>query len=88
MTHFFRTRKALLFLGPIAALLLLLAGIFTIWGPTRAHAAGGFTLYVGHTQGLNTGCASPGFTSVQTAVDVANTGTRSISVARRPMPNR
>ncbi len=70
----FRLRKALLFLGPIVALLLVLTGIFTLRIALKAHAAGGTTLYVGHTIGVNTGCASPGFTSIQAAVDIATPG--------------
>lgn len=73
MRGLFRSRKTLLFVGPISVLLLLLAGVFAFRVPTSAHATG-LTLYVGQTQGLNTSCASPGFTSVQAAVDVANTG--------------
>lgn len=72
-SHPFRSRKTLIFLGPIALLLLALAGIIAVRGPFNVHASGNLTLYVGHTQGLNTGCASPGFTSIQAAVDVANT---------------
>jgi len=60
-------------LAPISALLLLLAGIIS-GGLNNAHAATGVTLYVGQTQGVNTSCSSPGFTSVQAAVDVANNG--------------
>ena len=68
-----RQRKVWLILGPITALLLVITGIFTLRIPLKAHAAG-VTLYVGQTVGLNSGCSSPGFTSVQTAVDVANPG--------------
>lgn len=74
MSHSFRLRKALLFLGPIAVLLLLCAGFITFKINSQVHAAAGVTLYVGQTQGINTSCSSPGFTSVQTAVDVANPG--------------
>lgn len=73
MLRSFRQRKVWFLLGPIAALLLIITGIFTLRIPLKAHAAG-VTLYVGQTVGLNSGCASPGFTSVQTAVDVANPG--------------
>jgi len=74
MSRIFRLRKIWLFLGPIAALLLVLTGIFTSRIPLKAHAAPVVTLYVGQTIGTNSSCASPGFTSIQTAVDVANPG--------------
>ncbi|MGH2495443.1 MAG: hypothetical protein ACRDIV_12130 [Ktedonobacteraceae bacterium] len=73
MLHSLRQRKVWLVLGLIAALLLVITGIFTLRIPLKAHAAG-VTLYVGQTIGLNSGCTSPGFTSIQTAVDVANPG--------------
>lgn len=73
MKHYFRSRKVWAFVGPVAAFLLILTGIFTLRGPLKAHAAG-VTLYVGSFVGINSGCSSPGFTSVQTAVDVANPG--------------
>jgi hypothetical protein len=73
MLRSFQRRKMWLILGPIAALLLVVTGIFTLRIPLKAHAAG-VTLYVGQSVGLNSGCSSPGFTSVQTAVDVANPG--------------
>lgn len=73
MLRSLRGRKAWLLLGPLAAFLLVITGIFTLRIPVGAHAAG-VTLYVGSTVGLNSGCSSPGFTSVQTAVDVANPG--------------
>ena len=73
MLRSFRGRKVWLLLGPFAACLLVITGIFTLRGPVKAHAAG-VTLYVGSTVGINSGCSSPGFTSVQTAVDVANPG--------------
>lgn len=68
-----RQRKVWLFLGPIAALLLILTGMLALKIPLQAHAAG-TTLYVGHTIGTNASCASPGFTSVQMAVDAAIPG--------------
>lgn len=73
MMRSLRTRKAWVFIGPVAILLLVLTGIFTLRGPVKARAAG-VVLYVGSFVGLNSGCSSPGFTSVQTAVDVANPG--------------
>src|SRR5713226_1891773 len=73
MLRSLRGRKAWLLLGPIAAFLLVITGIFTLRIPVNAHAAG-VTLYVGQSVGLNSSCSSPGFTSVQTAVDVANPG--------------
>lgn len=74
-SHPFRSRKTLFFLGPIAVLLLVLTGFIAVKGPFGAHAAGPLTLYVGHgTPGINSDCSSPGYNSVQTAVDVANPG--------------
>ena len=57
MSHSFRLRKAWLFLGPIAAFLLVLTRIFTLRIPLKAHAATGVTLYVGHSIGINSGDA-------------------------------
>ena len=68
------SRKVSLFVGLTAALVLVVAGVVTFYGPFKANAAGGVTLYVGHTTGNNTSCSSPGYTSVQAAVNVANTG--------------
>ena len=68
------SRKASLVVGLAAALVLVIAGVVTFYGPFKANAAGGVTLYVGHTSGNNASCSSPGFTSVQAAVNVANTG--------------
>lgn len=74
MSRSFRTRRAMLYLGPVTALVLLITGFFAYWMPTQAHASGVVTLYVGSFIGNNSNCSSPGFTSVQTAVDVANPG--------------
>ncbi len=74
MFQMLHSRKIMFFLAPGAVLLLLLAAILTFWKPFGAHASGQLKLYVGHTVGNNTSCASPGFTSVQAAVNVANTG--------------
>ncbi len=73
MIRSLRSRKAWALIGPVAVVLLVLTGIFTLRGPVKARAAG-VTLYVGSFVGINSGCSSPGFTSVQTAVDVANPG--------------
>ncbi len=74
MSSSFSFRKAMLFAGPVVALFLMLAGLlaFHLYGST--FAASSHTLYVGHTPGSNTGCASPGYTSVQAAVDAAHNG--------------
>lgn len=74
MLRSFRMRRAMLYSGSITALLLLITGFFAYWMPTQAHASGVVTLYVGSFIGTNSNCSSPGFTSVQTAVDVANPG--------------
>lgn len=73
MVYTQRLRNVWIFLGPVAALLLVFTGIYTLKMPGKAHAAG-VTLYVGSFLGINSGCSSPGFTSIQTAVDVANPG--------------
>lgn len=67
-------RRTMLFAAPTTVLVLLLTGFFAFWIPIRAHASGVVTLYVGSFVGTNSGCSSPGFTDVQTAVDVANPG--------------
>lgn len=66
-------RKFSLFLS--ISVVLLLAGISVFQGPLSAQAhTEGHTLFVGQTVGHNSGCSSPGFTSVQAAVDAAHTG--------------
>jgi len=72
MSHFSRLQRNLLFIG-CTMLALLLAGVVALQGTLNTHAAGGI-LFVGHSSGLDTGCASPGFTSIQAAVDAAHTG--------------
>ena len=72
MAHFSLKRKALLFSLPIAALLLVLAGLLVFVLPGKTHAAGSTTRYVGQTAGSNKNCSSPGYTSVQAAVNAAN----------------
>lgn len=74
MSRSLRSRRVSLFIGLAAVLLLVLAGVMTFWGPFKANAAGGLKLYVGHTVGNNSSCSSPGYTSVQTAVNAANPG--------------
>ena len=73
MLRSYRLRNVWMILGPIAAFLLVFTGIYTLRMPNKAHAAG-ITLYVGSFIGLNTGCSSPGFTSIQSAVDIAPIG--------------
>ncbi len=78
MTRSFHFRKkiAFTFIG-ITLLLLLLAGVLAVEIPAnaQAHTASGHkTLYVGHTAGTNQGCNSPGYTSIQVAVDAAQKG--------------
>ncbi len=68
------TRRIMPFAAPTTVLVLLLTGFFAFWVPRQAHASGVVTLYVGSFVGTNSSCQSPGFTSVQTAVDVANPG--------------
>jgi hypothetical protein len=70
MSRSSRARRIMLFIG--ITLLLLVVGVLALKIPNKVHAAGN-TLFVGHQfPGSNTGCASPGFTSVQAAVDAAN----------------
>jgi len=71
MSRSFRPRRIMLFIG--ITLLLLVVGVLALKIPNKVHAAGS-TLFVGQFTGSNTGCASPGFTSVQAAVDAANAG--------------
>ena len=56
---------------------MLLIGVLAVEIPAnaQAHTAKGHSvLYVGHTVGTNKNCNSPGYTSIQAAVDAANTG--------------
>lgn len=69
-----RSRSISLFIGLVAVMLLVLAGVITFWGPFKANASGGVKLYVGHIAGNNSSCASPGYTSVQAAVNAAAPG--------------
>ena len=73
MSQILRPRRTMLFIGTVITLLLLLLGVFAFKTPGNVHAEGS-TLFVGLTPGSNTGCASPGFPSVQAAVDAANIG--------------
>lgn len=67
-----RPRRALI-IGSVAAVVALLASgvVFAITHGTHAQAS---TFFVGPTAGANTGCSSPGYTSVQAAVDAAAVG--------------
>ena len=66
--------RRLLAAGAIA----LISGLATVASPVRADTSGvnkaKKALYVGAFVGNNTSCASPGYTSVQAAVDAAVTG--------------
>jgi len=78
----FSFRRTILFTGPIVALLLTLAGMlaFHVYGSTFAASAHtstapSHTLFVSHTPvGSNTSCSSPGYMTVQAAVDAAHNG--------------
>ncbi|HZU69700.1 MAG TPA: right-handed parallel beta-helix repeat-containing protein [Ktedonobacteraceae bacterium] len=74
MSRYFRMRNVWFFVGPVAVVVLLFAGILAFRVPNGAHASPQPTLYVGSFIGDNSSCQSPGFTSVQTAVDAANPG--------------
>src|SRR5579884_3292183 len=68
-----RTRLSLLIGAPLLVTLTvaLVVGLVV----SGAHAAGhNATLYVGPSAGANTSCASPGYTSVQAAVNAASAG--------------
>ena len=74
MASSFSYRRVAFFIGPIAAVFLTLAGMFAFHMYSNTFAASSLTLYVGHTPGSNTSCTSPGYTSVQAAVDAAHDG--------------
>lgn len=74
MSRSLSSRRILLLVGPIAGLMLALAGVLAFHMAGSTFAASSHTLYVGQTAGSNTGCASPGYTSVQDAVDAAHNG--------------
>lgn len=67
-------RRIILFIGPTVALLSVLAGMLAFHTYSSTFAATSHILFVGHTPGSNTTCASPGYISVQSAVDAAHTG--------------
>ena len=65
-----------MFIG-MTILLLVLVGVLAVEIPANAHASGARghkTLYVGQTAGMDKNCASPGYTSIQVAVDAAQKG--------------
>ncbi len=74
MSNIFSFRKTILFIVPVFALLLIVVGMFAFHLSASTFAAAPQTLYVGHTVGSNTSCTSPGYTSVQAAVDAAQNG--------------
>jgi hypothetical protein len=74
MSNSFFSRKVLLFIGPVIALVLMLMGTFAFHLYSGTFAASPYTLYVGQTAGSNTDCSSPGYTSVQAAVNAAHDG--------------
>jgi len=67
-----RPRKSVFLVGTVATSLALLVGLFAV--NFISAKADGYTRYVGLTAGSNSGCSSPGYTSVQAAVDAANKG--------------
>lgn len=74
MSGFRNARRIVLVLTPVVSLFLLMAGALVVSGSSAFAASHSRTLYVGQTVGANSGCASPGYTSVQAAVDAANKG--------------
>lgn len=76
MASSFRLRKKTLLIGMLLCPVLL-AGVVALKSPlvAQAHTAQGHKIfYVGHTAGTNSDCNSPGYTSVQVAVDAAQKG--------------
>lgn len=62
-------------MGPVLALLLTFFGMLVFHISSSTFAASSHTLFVNHTiVGSNSSCASPGYNSVQSAVDAANKG--------------
>jgi hypothetical protein len=74
LSRTFSLRKIMFFVGPVAALALALGALFAVQTFSRTFAASSHTRYVGHTVGTNASCSSPGYTSVQAAVDAAHNG--------------
>jgi hypothetical protein len=74
LSRAFSLRKIMFFVGPVAALALALVALFAVQTFSRTFAASSHTRYVGHTAGTNASCSSPGYTSVQAAVDAAHNG--------------
>jgi hypothetical protein len=72
MSGFRNARRIVLVLTPVVSLLLLLAGALVVSGSSAFASSHSKTLYVGQTAGTNSSCASPGYTSVQQAVDAAH----------------
>lgn len=66
-----RRKRAFVLSGTLGALVLMV-GALAVAVPSVTHAAS--ILYVGASVGADSGCASPGYTSIQAAVDAANNG--------------
>lgn len=60
--------------GILATLALGAAALVMVFGAPRGASASTTTLYVGASAGADTGCASPGYTSIQDAIDHAAAG--------------
>jgi len=68
-------RRTVLFVGPVVALFLMLAGMLAFHFYGNTFAATSHTLYVNHIAGVNdTSCSDAGYTSVQAAVNAAQNG--------------
>jgi len=74
MSRSLRPRITSLLIGTTVSALLLLVGVFAFRVTSSQVHAAGSTLFVGHSIGSDTDCTSPGFTSVQTAVDASTAG--------------
>jgi hypothetical protein len=72
MNQFIRRFRVPLFVGVAVVMLAAAVGVFALSvGHASAHNN---TRFVGTTLGTNSGCSSPGYTSVQAAVDAASNG--------------
>lgn len=67
-------RGLLIALGVTSVLALGAVALSMVYGSPRGASATASTLYVGAAAGSNTSCASPGYTSVQDAIDSAASG--------------
>lgn len=72
MNHIIRRFRMPLAIGTVVVVLAAVVGVFA-FSVHHANAQGG-TRFVGTSVGTNSGCSSPGYTSVQSAVNAATNG--------------